>query len=722
MGCIASKQAHAEAHAAGEGTLSSALRVSQFTDLGTVPLPAGQAVLPTVLTKPAGKRARFSDQAPTAVSLPDSAADAIRLAACNAGCQDIVLGSGPNSPAGGRLSSHSRRASNVSLRDSGLSVEPSGRSKVAADFASIIDDQGMLNTLVSRQMSSMSRYSVRSESGSVLITPETAPGAPFQLKKLIGKGGFGNVYLAKMNEGEFSENEYVAVKIIQGYNDADQPDEKNWEIRKERMAQMEAVLMSAIEHENIVQTLKVTAHQGASQVDPELSALERQLLRSYGGASHKEEMGLPNFEWHITMEYCDRGSLSSALSSFMLHTPIDTQTVKWDAWASLEILKEVTASLIFLHEHRILHGDLKAANVLLKTNDSDRRKYLAKVSDFGLSRVLNANKNHIKTQTFGTVTHVPPELLAKGMLTAKADVYAIGVLMWEIFTGEKVFKQLSDSEVILAVVTRQARPLFPTDVPSRYKFLAERCWSEMMELRPGLQVVMSELQKLQDSICPDGPDSAMIATRIYPTRAKALAENIKKRASMAQQAQAAAEKAAAIQASIGAPAAAAAKHAALFRADSGSPPQSLDSRSPTKTSPTKTAVSSGGALPSATGRAGDTNGASLNRPQSFSASVGNRMNVRGSSGGGGGGSSQRNNSVGLPMSPLAPQNAGSPSRAHGCSIQRPAEPRQSAGRLPQATSGENAVSGVSKTGVLVPSLTRSEDSASSPLYNAMTTP
>ena len=39
--------------------------------------------------------------------------------------------------------------------------------------------------------------------------------------------------------------------------------------------------------------------------------------------------------------------------------------------------------------------------------------------------------------------------------------------MWEIYTAEKVFKQLSDSEVILAVVTKKARPTFPPDVPSR---------------------------------------------------------------------------------------------------------------------------------------------------------------------------------------------------------------------------------------------------------------
>lgn len=57
--------------------------------------------------------------------------------------------------------------------------------------------------------------------------------------------------------------------------------------------------------------------------------------------------------------------------------------------------------------------------------------------------------------------------VAAGQLLPSSDVYAFGVLMWEMFTGEKVFKQLSDSEVILAVVTKKARPIFPLDCPSR---------------------------------------------------------------------------------------------------------------------------------------------------------------------------------------------------------------------------------------------------------------
>ena len=90
-------------------------------------------------------------------------------------------------------------------------------------------------------------------------------------------------------------------------------------------------------------SLQVIAHQG-EQVDPELAALERQLLKGHlpGASKDAADLGVPSFEWHIVMEFCDRGSLSRALSSFKLHAPADANKVKWDAWSCLEILKEIT--------------------------------------------------------------------------------------------------------------------------------------------------------------------------------------------------------------------------------------------------------------------------------------------------------------------------------------------------------------------------------------------
>jgi hypothetical protein len=89
-----------------------------------------------------------------------------------------------------------------------VSGRTSRKSQLGADLHSIMDDQGMLNPLVSRQLSVLSHYSVRSESGSVMITPEDG-GAPFKLLRLIGRGGFGNVYL-----GDW-ERQKVAIKVIQ---------------------------------------------------------------------------------------------------------------------------------------------------------------------------------------------------------------------------------------------------------------------------------------------------------------------------------------------------------------------------------------------------------------------------------------------------------------------------------------------------------------------------
>lgn len=90
---------------------------------------------------------------------------------------------------------------------SGLPAKAMSKSFVGADLHSIVDDKGTLTPLVSRQLSMMSHYSMRSESGSVLITAEDTNEHGFKLIKLIGRGGFGNVYLADW------EHQKVAIKV-----------------------------------------------------------------------------------------------------------------------------------------------------------------------------------------------------------------------------------------------------------------------------------------------------------------------------------------------------------------------------------------------------------------------------------------------------------------------------------------------------------------------------
>ncbi len=110
-------------------------------------------------------------------------------------------------------------------------------------------------------------------------------------------------------------------------------------------------------------------------------------------------------------------------------------------------LLDVARGLEYLHSCSIVHGDLKPQNVLLKTSGSDRRGYVCKLGDFGLSRMLGEAQTHVDTGSYGTVTHAAPELLSEGRLTKASDVFAFGMLLWELVTGERLFADMHHMQV-----------------------------------------------------------------------------------------------------------------------------------------------------------------------------------------------------------------------------------------------------------------------------------
>ncbi|HEV2348936.1 MAG TPA: protein kinase [Terriglobia bacterium] len=100
---------------------------------------------------------------------------------------------------------------------------------------------------------------------------------------------------------------------------------------------------------------------------------------------------------------------------------------------SLNIIRQVAEALEYAHHEQIIHRDLKPANILV--TDDGR----AKITDFGIARVMARDGSHRTTSVMGTPAYMSPEQLTGGELDARSDLFALGVLTYLMFSGEKPF-------------------------------------------------------------------------------------------------------------------------------------------------------------------------------------------------------------------------------------------------------------------------------------------
>lgn len=201
----------------------------------------------------------------------------------------------------------------------------------------------------------------------------------FCKESMIGYGGFGEVFKANLREGSA-----VAIKkLIRLSCQGD----------REFMAEMET--LGKIKHRNLVPLL------GYCKIG------EERLL---------------------VYEYMENGSLED-----MLHGDKGKNILKWEV--RKQIAKGAARGLAFLHHNcipHIIHRDMKSSNVLLDKNME------ARVSDFGMARLISALDTHLSVSTLaGTPGYVPPEYYQSFRCTAKGDVYSFGVLLLEILTGKR---------------------------------------------------------------------------------------------------------------------------------------------------------------------------------------------------------------------------------------------------------------------------------------------
>jgi predicted Ser/Thr protein kinase len=216
----------------------------------------------------------------------------------------------------------------------------------------------------------------------------------YRVERMIGEGGMGIVYRAT----HIALNKAVAIKVLRGEmaRDAD---------AVQRFAQ-EAQAASSIGHENIVD------------------------IADFGR--------LPDGNAYFVMELLGGRPLSELIKLGGALPTVD----------ALGVLRQVASALGAAHQRGIVHRDLKPDNIhILRRGEIES---FAKVLDFGIAKVGSNSKLTRTGTVFGTPHYMSPEQAAGQSVDARTDIYALGVIMYEMFTGKVPF----DADTYMGVLTK----------------------------------------------------------------------------------------------------------------------------------------------------------------------------------------------------------------------------------------------------------------------------
>lgn len=260
----------------------------------------------------------------------------------------------------------------------------------------------------------------------------------------IGSGSFGDLY-----SGTYCSQE-VAIKVLK-------PERVNKEMLRE-FAQ-EVFIMRKIRHKNVVQFL------GACTKPPKLCMLT---------------------------EFMSRGSVYNYMhkqkGAFKLPT-------------LLRIALDVSKGMNYLHQNKIIHRDLKTANLLMDENE------VVKVADFGVARVQT--QSGVMTAETGTYRWMAPEVIEHKPYDGKADVFSFGIVLWELLTGELPYSYLTPLQAAVGVVQQGLRPTIPKHTHPKLTELLEKCWQQNPTLRPNFFEIIDVLQQITKEVGSGDKDKSV---------------------------------------------------------------------------------------------------------------------------------------------------------------------------------------------------------------------
>ena len=185
------------------------------------------------------------------------------------------------------------------------------------------------------------------------------------------------------------------------------------------------------------------------------------------------------------MEFCSGGDLQKRLAQGDVHW-----SKRWQ-WAL-----EIAQGLAYLHEQGVLHRDLKAENVLLDANDR------AKLADLGVAQVdalLQDREAEVVAQGLQDKKFIAPENLKNPNFSSKeTDVYALGLVFWQLVTGQvpRRLNTLSLAEYQAWQTGKGLREPIPFDCPESFRQLILACWAHNSSQRIKLGALCEQLKQL----------------------------------------------------------------------------------------------------------------------------------------------------------------------------------------------------------------------------------
>jgi len=184
----------------------------------------------------------------------------------------------------------------------------------------------------------------------------------------------------------------------------------------------------------------------------------------------------------IILEYCAGGSLDRLL--------YDTNE-KLSEKRKIFLIEGIAAGMYHLHKHNIVHRDLAARNILL-TSGGD-----PKISDFGLSRILEQVDEGKTKCKIGPVCWMAPESIGQQVYSKKSDVWMFGILVYEIVVQSKPHSGQNPKRVGALIRDQGLTPKIPEDCPPKLRELMEMCWKKQPDQRPSFETICEFLEQLE---------------------------------------------------------------------------------------------------------------------------------------------------------------------------------------------------------------------------------